>query len=161
METQSAIDRVRAVQAELGRALAVGDLEHAMSLMTDDVTFQASAGPPIVGRDAARQVFVTLRNFDVTISQADCNIDVVGDTALVVGRQTATLTLGRFGRKVTFSGPVIGVYRIDAGSWKLARALNLMSVIRSGGGTPVFKLESELLRLARVERRRPVVPDVH
>ena len=88
----------RAVQRELGEGLIEKDLDRAIALMTADVTLLGSKGPA-----------------------------VVGDAAVVVGHQMTTLAPIRGGRPTTLSVRVVGVYRREGGSWKLARALSVFA----------------------------------
>ena len=161
MPIQNESDKVRAVQAEIGKALIQKDLDRAISLMTTDVTLLGSKGPAVVGHDATRRLYVDLYSkFDITVSNAECTVDLVGDAAVVVGRQTTTLVPVQGGRPITIVARVVGVYRREAGAWKLARALSVLGRAASTRGIPSYQHRSDLLRRAQAEPGRIIYPEV-
>jgi uncharacterized protein (TIGR02246 family) len=152
---------VRAVQQELGEALTHKDLDRAISLMTIDVTLLGSKGPPLIGRDAARRLYADLFDrFNITVANAHCTVEVIGDAAVTVGQQTTSLVPLRGGRPMTLIGRVVGVYRRDGGSWKLARAVSVFTGSASTGGIPAHRHLSELLRRAQAEPGQIIYPEV-
>src|SRR5262249_55413436 len=117
-------------------------------------------GPAVTGREAVRKLYVDLfTKFDVTVTDAQCTVDVLGGAAVVTGQQT-TLVPVRGGRAITLASRTVAIYRREDGSWKLARARSIVAPTASSGATPVVKHVSELLRRARAEPGRIVYPDV-
>ena len=98
--------------------------------------------------------------FNITVANAGCTVDVVGDAAVVVGHETTTLVPRRGGRPTTLSVRVVGVYRRERGSWKLARALSVFAATASPGGNPADRHGSELLRRAQADPGRIIYPEV-
>jgi len=161
MPIRNAGDEVRAVQAQLGEALKRKDLDRALSLMTVDVTFLTAKGPPVIGHEAVRRLYADLfATFEITVADAECAVDVLGDVAVVVGQQTTTLGAMRSGRAVTLVNRTVAIYRRESGSWRLARALSVVAAKGSASGTPAVRHVSELLRRAQAEPGRMIYPEV-
>ena len=152
---------IRAVQQELGVALLHKEFDRAVSLMTVDVTLLGSKGLPVIGRDAARRLYADLFDkFTLTIANAHGTVDVIGDAAVTVGEQTTTLVPTRGGRATILTGRVLGVYRREGGSWKLARAVSVFTGRASTSGMPAHRLESDLLKRAQIEPGKIIYPEV-
>ena len=161
MPIRNAEDQVRAVQAELGKALKRKDLDRALSHMTTDVTFLTDRGPAVIGHEAVRRLYADLfARFELTVADAQCTVGVLGDAAVVVGQQTTTLVSVRGGRAVTVLSRTVAIYRREGRSWRLARAFSVVAPKASSGGTPVVKHVSELLRRAQAEPGRIIYPEV-
>ena len=160
MPIRNAVDEVRAVQAELGGALRRKEIDRALALMTADVTFLAVKGPAVIGQEAVRRLYVDLlANFDITVTDAHCTVDVVGDAAMVMGQQT-TLVTTRGKRKITVVSRTVAIYRREADSWRLARALSVVTPKASSGGTPAVRHVSDLMTRAQAEPGRIIYPEV-
>jgi uncharacterized protein (TIGR02246 family) len=113
--------------------MARNDLDAVLATMTDDVVLLSAAGPPVVGREAVRQMYSGLvGKFRVenTATSADFTVDVVGDVAVVVGRDSSKLTPVDGGPTMLLSGPAVSVFRRVDGTWKLAHSLNLMAPVK-------------------------------
>jgi uncharacterized protein (TIGR02246 family) len=131
---------IEAFAAASKAAMARNDLDAVLATMTEDVVLLSAAGPPVVGREAVRQVYsamiekFTMQN---TASSSDFTVDAIGNVAVVVGKDSATLTPVGGGPTMMVSGPAVSVFRREDGTWKLARSLNLMAPAKqaaSGGG---------------------------
>jgi len=121
-------------------AMARNDLDAVWATMTEDVVLLSASGPPIVGREAARQFYAGMVGKFVvqnTAMSADFTVDAIGNIALVVGKDSAKLTPVGGGPTMMLSGPAVSVFRREDGKWKLARSVNLMAPAKqaaSGGG---------------------------
>jgi len=65
-----------------------------------------------------------------TATSADFTVDVVGNVAVVFGKDSARLTPLDGGPTMLLSGPAVSVCRRVDGTWKLARSLNLMAPVK-------------------------------
>lgn len=161
MPIRNAEDEVRTVLAALGEALKRRDLDGAISLMTADVTFLAAKGSPVTGRDAVRTLYSNLfARFNITVIDAQCAVDVLGDAAVVNGQQNTTLASTRGARAISVASRTIAIFRRDDGSWRLARAISVMMSTASSGGTPRVRHVSELLKRAQAGPGRLIFPEV-
>ena len=114
-------------------AMARNDLDAVLVGMTDDVVLLTAAGPPVVGRDAVRQMYSSLAgkfHIENTAASADFTVDVVGDVAVVFGKDTAKMTPLNGDPAMLVAGPAVSVFRRVDGTWKLARSLNLMTPVK-------------------------------
>ena len=110
--------------------MARNDLDAVVAAMTDDVVLLTAAGPPVGGRDAVRQMYSSLVGkfcIENTATSADFTVDVVGNVAVVFGRDSAKMTPLSGGPTMLVVGPAVSVFRRVDGAWKLARSLNLMA----------------------------------
>jgi ketosteroid isomerase-like protein len=129
--------------------------------MIADVTFLTARGPAVTGHEAVRRLYANLfTKFEITVADAQCSVDVLGDVAVVVGQQTTTLGVTPSGRALTVVNRTVAIYRRESGSWRLARALSAMATKASSGGTPAVRHVSELLRRAQAEPGRMIYPEV-
>ena len=131
-------DDVLAVAACLGDAVRSKDAPVALSLMTDDVVFMFSFGPPIVGRDGVRDALFGPARWkqDVEETIGEVSVEIVGGIAIVTRESsaTATVTVGRSALpSLSVKGRTIAVFRRQVDGWKLARWLNLMQKVRADG----------------------------
>jgi uncharacterized protein (TIGR02246 family) len=113
--------------------MARNDLDAVLSTMTDDVVLLGAAGPPVVGREAVRQMYSDLVGkfrMENTATSADFTVDVVGNVAVVSGKDSAKMTPVDGSPTVLLSGPAVSVFRRVNGTWKLARSLNLMAPVK-------------------------------
>src|SRR5438552_6059844 len=129
-DDQDVAAEIEALAERSKAAMARGDLEAALSEMTDDVVFVAANGPPVVGKDALRaqyQGLLSKHKIENTATRADFRVEPLGDNALVVGNDSAVITPVGHGPITKVSGRAVSVFRREAGVWKLARSLNLMT----------------------------------
>src|SRR5436309_1791742 len=84
------------VANRFSNAVARKALPELLETVTDDVVFVATSGAPVVGREAVRALYTGLfARFDIrnTASPSDFEVEVVGNTAIVCGHDSMTLTL--------------------------------------------------------------------
>ena len=115
-------------------AMARNDLDAVLATMTDDVVLLSATGPPVVGREAVRQMYSGLVGkfrMENTATGTDFTLDVVGSVAIVFGKDSAKMTPVDGGPTVFLSGPAVSVFRRVDGMWKIARSLNLMAPVKS------------------------------
>jgi len=120
---------IEALAAASKDAMARHDLDAVLATMTEDVVLLSTSGPPIVGREAVRQFYSGMvGKFIVqnTATSANFAVDAIGNVALVVGKDSDTLTPVGGGPTMMVSGPAVSVFRREDGKWKLARSVNLM-----------------------------------
>lgn len=55
----------------------------------------------------------------------------MGNVALVVGKDSATLIPTSGGPAMNVAGPAVSVFRRESGKWKLARSVNLMAPVKN------------------------------
>ena len=114
METDA--DDVLAAEDERYRAMVDGDLEVLDRLLADAVSYAHSSGV----RDTKEQYVAKVRSGYYDYHRIDHpveRVDVLGDTAIVVGRMTADLTVD--GTRKTIDNLALAVWtRTDAG-WRL------------------------------------------
>jgi ketosteroid isomerase-like protein len=114
METDA--DDVLAAEDERYLAMAEGDLQTLDRLLADEVSYAHSSGV----RDTKEQYFAKLRSGYYDYHRIDHpveRVDVLGDTAIVVGRMTADLTVD--GTRKTIDNLALAVWtRTDKG-WRL------------------------------------------
>jgi uncharacterized protein (TIGR02246 family) len=97
--------------------------------MTEDVVLLSASGPPIVGREAARQFYSAMVGKFIiqnTATSADFSVEAIGNVALVVGKDSATITPVGGGPTMMVNGPAVSVFRREDGKWRIARIVNLM-----------------------------------
>jgi ketosteroid isomerase-like protein len=112
----SAADDVLATEDERYRAMVDGDLTTLDRLLADEVSYAHSSGV----RDTKDQYLAKLRSGYYDYHRIDHpveRVEVLGDTAIVVGRMTADLTVD--GTRKTIDNLALAVWtRTDAG-WRL------------------------------------------
>ena len=161
MTMSSDADAIRAIQSQLGEALTHKDLDGAISLMTADVTFVGARGPAVVGHEAVRRLYANLfDHYNITVSRADCTLEIVGDAAVVIGSETILLAPVHGGPATSLSGRVVGVYRRDNGSWRLARALGVWAGMVTARRNPAYTFRADLLTRAQAQPGRIIYPEV-
>ena len=109
-------DDVLAAEDERYAAMVDGDLETLDRLLADEVSYAHSSGV----RDTKEQYFAKVRSGYYDYHSIDHPVErvaVLGDTAIVVGRMTADLTVD--GTRKTIDNLALAVWtRTDAG-WRL------------------------------------------
>jgi ketosteroid isomerase-like protein len=112
----STADDVLATEDERYRAMVDGDLTTLDRLLADEVSYAHSSGV----RDTKDQYLAKLRSGYYDYHRIDHpveRVEVLGDTAIVVGRMTADLTVD--GTRKTIDNLALAVWtRTDAG-WRL------------------------------------------
>ena len=114
METDA--DDVLAAEDERYLAMAEGDLETLDRLLADEVSYAHSSGV----RDTKEQYFAKLRSGYYDYHRIDHpveRVEVVGDTAIVVGRMTADLSVD--GTRKTIDNLSLAVWTRTAQGWRL------------------------------------------
>ena len=114
METDA--DDVLAAEDERYLAMAEGDLETLDRLLADEVSYAHSSGV----RDTKEQYFAKLRSGYYDYHRIDHpveRVEVVGDTAIVVGRMTADLEVE--GVRKTIDNLALAVWTRATGEWQL------------------------------------------
>jgi uncharacterized protein (TIGR02246 family) len=130
-------DVAREIEAVANRskdAIARKDIEAALQLLTNDVVLLTASGPPIVGLDAVRELYrglLSRYHIENTASRSDFTVEAVGDVAIVTGNDQAVMTPLDGGPVITVEGRAISIFRREARAWKLARAINLMTPVRT------------------------------
>ena len=113
---RSDADDVLAAEDERYRAMVDGDLPTLDRLLADEVSYAHSSGV----RDSKEQYLAKLRSGYYDYHRIDHpveRVEVLGDTAVVVGRMTADLTVD--GTRKTIDNLALAVWtRTDAG-WRL------------------------------------------
>lgn len=134
LSTRHDRDDVLAVSACLREAIRAKDVAVAVSLTTDDVLLVGLAGPPVVGRDAARAALSVKPRlgYDVQETTTDITVEVLGDTAIVTRSASVRPTRERGALPlIEMHGRIISVFRRQVDGWKLARWLNLLAKVKS------------------------------
>jgi hypothetical protein len=114
METDA--DDVLAAEDERYLAMAEGDLQTLDRLLADEVSYAHSSGV----RDTKEQYFAKLRSGYYDYHRIDHpveRVEVVGDTAIVVGRMTADLSVD--GTRKTIDNLSLAVWTRTAQGWRL------------------------------------------
>ena len=114
-------------------AMARKDLDAMLSMMTDDVVLLTASGPPVVGREAVRELYSGMlkkTNVQNTASSSAFTIEAVGNVVVVAGKDSATINQVGVGPARMVRGLAISVFRCEGGNWKLARSLNLMAPVK-------------------------------
>ena len=110
---------IEAFVAASKSAMARNDLDAVLATMTDDVVLLSAAAPPVVGREAVRQMYSGLVGkfrMGNTATSADFTVDVVGHVAVVFGKDSAKMTPVDGGPTMMMSGPGVSV------TWPLTSA---------------------------------------
>jgi uncharacterized protein (TIGR02246 family) len=124
---------IEAFAAASKSAMERNDLDAVLAAMTDDVVLLSAAGPPVVGHEAVRQMYSGLVGkfrMENTATSTDFTVDVLGNVAVVFGRDSARMTPLDGGPTMMLSGPAVSVFRREDGMWKLARSVNLMAPVK-------------------------------
>jgi uncharacterized protein (TIGR02246 family) len=121
-------EAIRALVARWHAATAAGDVEAIRPLMTEDAIFLAAGAPPLAGRetflDALRGVLARMR---IESSGQVREVEVRGDLAWARSDLVVRMRPRDGGTAVTRTGPVLSVFRRDAGgAWQLHRDANLL-----------------------------------
>ena len=150
MAIEHELDRIKALLVRLGAALERLELDEAVALMTADVIILGWVGPPVVGRPAVREHYERLLSaFAMTVSRSDVDVEILGDVAVISCSETGTIRPRRGGRSIHLLGRLILVCRKDAGTWRVARAMSVLTGRNRLGSLPITTHRSELLRRAQ------------
>ena len=109
-------DDLLAAEDERYDAMVAGDLETLDRLLADEVSYAHSSGV----RDTKGQYFAKVRSgyYDYhSIDHPVERVEVLGDTAIVVGRMTADLTVD--GTRKTIDNLALAVWTRTADGWRL------------------------------------------
>jgi uncharacterized protein (TIGR02246 family) len=117
---------IRELTARWIAAVQARDIDRLLGLVTDDVVFLPSIGPPIRGKDAVGDLYRSLfSQYDVEQSANTEEIEVGGDWAFSWGAETLTLSPRGGGPPVRMRGKGMAILRRQPdGSWKYARGIN-------------------------------------
>jgi uncharacterized protein (TIGR02246 family) len=118
---------IRALHAAWIAAANAGDLEHLLSLMTDDVVFLNPGLEPI-GRDGFPGRFMAgHRQFDLRCHSELREVEVAGATAWTLCRDTLSLRPRGGGEAKALAGHRMTIYHQQAdGRWLLARDVHTL-----------------------------------
>jgi uncharacterized protein (TIGR02246 family) len=128
-EGRVTINSVKAIH-ELSKgwieAVKAKDLDRLLTLVTDDVIFLPSSGPPIKGKDAVGGLYRALfTQFDIDQTADNEEIVLTGEWAFSWGAETLTLSPLQGGSPVRLHGKGLAILRRQQdGSWKFARGIN-------------------------------------
>jgi uncharacterized protein (TIGR02246 family) len=119
-------ESIRELTARWIAAVRAQDIDRLLSLVTDDVVFLPSSGPPIRGKEAVGDLYRSLfGQFDVEQSASTEEIEVAGDWAFSWGAETMTLSPRGGGQPIRLRGKGLTILRRQPdGSWRFARAIN-------------------------------------
>jgi uncharacterized protein (TIGR02246 family) len=119
-------ESIRELTARWTAAVQARDIDRLLGLVTDDVVFLPSSGPPIRGKEAVGDLYRSLfSQFDVEQSASIEEVEVGGDWAFSWGAETLTLSPRGGGRPIRLRGKGLAILRRQPdGSWKYARGIN-------------------------------------
>lgn len=117
-------DAIDALFAEWKIAMARGDAEHLLTLITEDAEFWTQGAAPVKGHDAVRTLFAAF--FDtVSMRQEfeEAERCVAEDFAFIRGIETNTLTPRSGGPPVEVRQRAFMLLRRVDGQWRFARGM--------------------------------------
>ena len=99
-----------------------GDTTAALARISDDIRILISGVPDIVGKDAARKLFVDeMAQYDVPVlNLAHQEVIVRGDHAIVIGRYEE-VQVPKHGPPSQGSGRYMTIWHRENGEWRIAR----------------------------------------
>ncbi len=126
----SAEQAVRDTHTRFIAAVNAADLEHVLSLMTDDVVFFSPGQAPF-GRDQFPAGFSAgHREFELRCESALEEVVVSGDVAYTRARDSLALTPRAGGADSALAGYRMSVYRLQPdGVWRLARDVHTLAPV--------------------------------
>jgi ketosteroid isomerase-like protein len=122
--TSVAADSTAVMQAyeQYRQAWLKGDTTAALARISDDIRILISGVPDIVGKNAARKLFVDeMAQYDVPVlNLAHQEVIVRGDHAIVLGRYEE-LQVPKHGPPSQGKGRYMTIWRRENGAWRIAR----------------------------------------
>lgn len=120
---------IRNVISSWQKAIAEGDLDRILTLMSEDVVFLTPGQPPMHGRETfAAASRTNAGQIDIEASGEPVEIQVSGDMAYAWTNLTVTITPRNGDTPTRRRGSTLSIFRkTAAGNWVLSRDANLLT----------------------------------